>query len=296
MSHGQGAQQGAQQMSMSRSSAPPLAFMQQLMVLVDPHQPERNDALHTAQSACGRWIGLRRLHQNLSKDVLARMLDITADQLLLLETGLATPDLISEAARENLSLRLASNAADRAWAADVIAIALGRIQALNEPTLDRVFNDLEIASMDPEKRDQMLTATLVLQPEPNQEALPEPLDRELLQRYPEMYSVLGVVINGARDIHAALERLRKDDVSIGLLEVGVLLNHMQRERLLVVISEQPDPAYPDEITLTYQATPRGLQTFNAERSRQVVFDAKRAAEKQKQSISISRAGLLDSPG
>ena len=63
--------------------------------------------------------------------------------------------------------------------------------------------------LDPEKRDQMLTATLVLQPEPNQEALPEPLDRELLRRYPEISE--WVFLNLARtqgvDLIVALRTL-----------------------------------------------------------------------------------------
>jgi hypothetical protein len=251
--------------------------MQQLIVLADPHQATRNDALHSAQSACGRWIGLRRLHINLPGNTLAGMIGITPDDLLLIETGLATPQLISEAARESLSLRLVQNPADKAWAADVIAIALGRIDALTEPTLDRVFNELEVASMSPEERDQMLAATLVQQPVSNQAAVLEPIDRSLLQREPTMFTVLEVMLNGADHIHAAWTQLRKNAVSIGLLQVGVLLNHMQRERLVVAVGEQIDPAYPDETIPIYEVTPRGRQTFNAERSRQVVLAATMSA-------------------
>lgn len=278
MSHGQGAQQRAEKMQMSRpSSVPPAAFMKQLMALVDPHQATPNEALRRAQCACGRWIGLRRLHLDLSSDILARMAGITPDDILLIESGLAAPQLIPAVARQHLSVRLAPSRADMAWVADVIAIALGQVEALNEPTLDRVFDDLEAADMSAEDRDRMLATDLAEQPAPNPEAAAEPIDRELLSRERGMFEVLRALVNGASHIPAVLARLQQDSVPTGLAQIGVLINRMQRSGILIAAGELRDPAYPDEAIPIYRVTSKGRLTFNAERTHRLVVEAKASA-------------------
>lgn len=295
MSHSQGEQQGAKKMPATRASAPPPAFLQHLMARVDPHQAARNDALLRAQRACGRWIGLRRLHIGVSSQVLAGMIGATAEDLMLIETGMADPEQISEDARKSLGLRLMQSPADKAWSTDVIAIALGRIEALSEATLDRVFSELEVASISPQARDQMLADNLVLQPTSEHEAL-DMVDHDLLKGEPAMFAVLRVMINGATDIYKAVEQLRKDSVGIGILQVGVLLEHMQRERLIAAIGEQANPSFPDEIILSYQVTARGRRTFNAERTRRLVLEAKGASATSRGQNEDPNAQVLEGSG
>jgi hypothetical protein len=278
MSHGQGAQQRAEKKLMSRpSSAPPAAFMTQLMALVDPHQTTPNEALRRAQGACGRWIGLRRLHLDLSSSTLAGMANITRDDILLIESGLAAPQIISAAARQQLSVLLAPNRTEKAWVADVIAIALGQVEALNELTLNRVFDELEEANMSAEERDRMLATDLAEQPAPNPEAAAEPIDREVFSRERGMFEVLRALVNGASHIPALLARLQQDSPSIGLAQIGVLINRMQRNGIVSAAGELRDPAYPDEAIPIYRVTSKGRHTFNAERTHRLVVEAKVAA-------------------
>jgi hypothetical protein len=220
------------------------------------------------------------------------MAGITRDDILLIESGLAAPQMIPEAARQQLSVLLAPNRNDKAWVADVIGIALGQVEALNEPTLDRVFDELEEAGMSAEDRDRMLATDLAEQPAPNPEAA-EPIDREVFSRERGMFEVLRALVNGASHIPAVLARLQQDSVSIGLAQVGVLINRMQRNGIVIAAGELRDPAYPDEAIPIYRVTSKGRHTFNAERTHRLVVEAKDVAAA---AAAASAAAAENAPG
>jgi len=248
----------------------PAAFLERLMLRINPHQPPLDAALLDAQRACGRWFALRRLRLGLSSEQLAGMADMPVEHLRMLEVGLADAGFVSAAARQRLSTFLKSGQEESGWVAEVIAIAAGQRAAWSAAIVERVLDDLDAADTQA-NRDRALTLELV---EP---ALPE---RPIVAVAPALFEVLRVLIDGESYTYAIWEQVVRRFKHLGIAEVGELLERMRESDLIEEAALRLEPALDDEPLQFYRIAAAGRQAFNAERTRRALREAGKQNETQ----------------
>ncbi|HEX5690024.1 MAG TPA: hypothetical protein VFX76_08475, partial [Roseiflexaceae bacterium] len=136
----------------------PAAFLDRLIDQVDPHQSDTSSS-HAAQSACGRWLALRRLQLGLAGEQVAQSLGLSVDALQLLEAGVADPQLVPAAARRRLAETLARP--DVPWLVEAIDVACGAVAPRAE-LLDRVIAELDVIDAVPAASQQALLDELLV--------------------------------------------------------------------------------------------------------------------------------------
>jgi hypothetical protein len=243
--------------------------MERLMLRIDPHHPPLDAALLDAQRACGRWCALRRLRLKLTSEQLAGMVGIPAEQLRMLEAGLADRDCMPDAARQRMSTFLKSGQEDSAWIAEVVAIAIGRAEALSAAIITPVLDELDAIDTRA-KRDRELTIELVEQPRPERPG--KGVAPSLLEQAPAMFEVLRALIDGESYTYAIWEKVRQRLSRIGIAEIGELLERMRESNLIVESGARLDSALDDEPIQFYRIAAAGRQAFNAERTRRAVLN------------------------
>jgi DNA-binding PadR family transcriptional regulator len=270
-------------------SNPSVAFLDSLLDRLDPHQPARNEQLLRAQQACARWLALRRIHLWLTSLQIAGMADVSIETVRLLETGLANTGSLSESARQNLS-RVLAPYENFAWTEQVIAIALGCSEALSPSVMEQVFDDLEMIA----------SKTLAgAWPQIDVEPPAEPaeagavhdkgrLDLPLLGSEPGMFEVLNILADGDNHNYAIWDQLRERLVDIPLVQVGVLLNTMTKQGLVLAASTRLDGNLDSEPLLLYRLAPKGRQLYNAERTRRSIEHASHTEGQVKTSLPVSQ--------
>lgn len=120
------------------SSAAFTTVISRWMAQNDPTGPALSPATRQARRLCGRWVALRRLMVGLSSETIARDADVSAETLLLLETGLADASMARDDAWIRLFHLLAAHHNDVDWVAVVIDAAIGRRDACDARILAEV--------------------------------------------------------------------------------------------------------------------------------------------------------------
>jgi hypothetical protein len=244
--------------------------MERLLLRVNPHLPPPDAVLIEAQHMCGRWCALRRLRLRLTSEQLAGMVGISAEQLRLLEAGLADADSLPNVARQRMSTFLKSGQEDSAWIAEVLAIALGRAGVLSPTVIAPIVDELDAIDTRA-RRDRELTMELVEQPRPESPGNAPPVSP--LEQAPAMFEVLRVLVDGESYTYAIWEIVRRRLGRIGIAEIGELLERMRESRLIEQSVARLDPALDDEPIQFYRIAVAGRQAFNAERTRKALLEA-----------------------
>lgn len=110
--------------------------------LCDPDTDADARMLRYAQRACGRWLALRRARLGLANTQIIRQTGMSAEALMRLELGLATPEHVSAEAFETLGGMLA-DAGDGDLTTAVAALASGHHDDPDGVVVERVMADLE---------------------------------------------------------------------------------------------------------------------------------------------------------
>jgi hypothetical protein len=227
------------------------------MAQVDLHRQAGDEALRNTRLACARWLALRRLHLDLTSEQLARMTDVSPSAIKLAETGVANAGLVPELDRQRLSERLAMRKEDQGWVGEVIAIALGDPDAMDDLVLERVFEELDAYDTSVATRDTALTVTLAEAPQLN----PDP-QIELEQG---MYEVLHILVNAKapaeRHIYAIWKKVAKLFPSLSMALTGKLLLRMGELDLVKEITGRPDPKLPNIVPRLFEITSGGRKAF-----------------------------------
>lgn len=122
-------------------------FFDHLVDQMDPHSPKHNPTTRQAQIFAGRWLALRRLRLGLASNDLSRQAGLPSSALMLLESGLGDPDLAPESGWHGYAKALARPDLTEGQVAAVVAVALGRSEALDHPMIDRVRSELGLETM-----------------------------------------------------------------------------------------------------------------------------------------------------
>jgi len=255
-------------------AVPPRKFMDRLMAQANPQRPPPDTARLDAQRACGRWFALQRLRLALTAEQLGGMVDLPADDIQLLEAGLAEPGCLSDVASQRLRRLLRQRREDSAWVAQVIAIAAGQTEALDVLVMDRVVAELDDADT-PTQRDRELTMVVVHTPSPPPSAPP---DASQLRENPDMFEILRALSDGESYIYAIWEQVRQRTGSIGIATIVELLERMRADKLIADADERLVPELDSEPLQFYRITDIGRQAFNAERTRRARLKAEQQAD------------------
>lgn len=108
------------------------------MALNDPTGSALSPAMRQARRLCGRWVALRRLLVGLRSETVACEAGVSAETLLLLETGLADAGMAREDAWIRLFHLLAAHHNDVDWVAVVVETAIGLRDACDAHILAEV--------------------------------------------------------------------------------------------------------------------------------------------------------------
>jgi len=251
--------------------------MERLLAHINPHHPPPDRALLDAQRACGRWCALRRLRHRLTSEQLAGMAGVSTEQLGLLEAGLAEAGDLPETARPLLSTFLRSGHEDSAWVAQVIVLASGRAEALSVAVVGPVLDELAMLD-DPSKRELELALELI---EPSQVEQPTvTVDLSAFKHAPAMFEVLQALVDGESYPYAIWEKVHSQLRSVGIAELGELIDQMCASNLIKQTEMRLDPALDDEPLPFYRISSSGRQAWNAERTRRAVQQAESQLEPQ----------------
>lgn len=246
-----------------QSPLPP-AFLNRLVEQINPHtRPQsQNQTLSKAQIMCGRWLTLRRVRVGLSLQQLASMVQVPAESLQLLETGSADDTMISSEVSQNLVMKLAPNREDQHLAAEVVALALGKPDALSVEIIGQVLDDLRAADGEQERK-KVLVAAVKTRPDPVPARVRGIRDYvRILTDEPAMFDalrVLGQGVNHAAGIMSAIQHLpdrSKDPQTKHVTYFADLLNRMITEGLLVKAEQKVAGAYGRKVQ-HYQISSEG---------------------------------------
>ena len=275
MSHARGTTDGPT----PRSATLPAAFMARLLEHINPHRPPPEPALLDAQRACGRWCALRRLRTRVNSEQFAGMVGIPVEQLAWLEAGLAKADDIPGEARQRLTQFLRAQD-DSAWVAQVIALACGQTEALNATVMDRVFAEL-IALDSPTNLDRELAFQLV---DPSSLEQPEEMlvlvDLSDTEHASVIFAVLRSLFEGESYLYAIWEQVHQQLRSIGIAELGELLDEMCASDLIEHTETRLEPSLDEEPLPFYKISAVGRQVFNAERTRRAIQNPEAQAQQK----------------
>jgi transcriptional regulator with XRE-family HTH domain len=148
----------------------PSAFLDRLIAHTDPRAPTGDPP--ACQALAGRWLALRRLQSGLAREQIGERTGISATALLLLESGLADPSIVSvdqaTALARSLYAGSANQQVDRA-----LAIALGQLDPANAEALAEIEDDLSFTLM----RDSALAIRSLRQAPPTEQQRRRRADR-----------------------------------------------------------------------------------------------------------------------
>jgi len=303
MSQDREATQGAQQAAMTKQQSPPLspAFLNHLVAHVDPHRhPPPNATLRSAQIACSRWVALRRLRVGLSRQQLANMTGLTAETIMLIETGVADVALIPPEARQLLVTKLAVNREEQGLASEALAIALGQIEALSVITMDRVIDDLGVTTGEHEHK-EALKAEVADAPDPVPAVPARPIGTyvALLKAEPTMFDALRVLGEGVNHAAAILESIQalpdrsRSKQAAHRTHFASMLDRMIEEGLIIKIGRKPLPGAPGRSTQHFQITDEGRYALRVvERHRAIEAVQKTASTGENNPVPGTSTGPL----
>lgn len=270
-----GSTEGHGSLPMTRHSTnPPPLFMDRLMARVDPHQPARpDDSLVEAQSACGRWFALRRLHIGLSSKQVANLADVPVENILLLESGLGDSSSLGESARHNLSRHLSMQKSEHDWIKRVIAAAQGYPDALDDSVLAPVLAYLD--AVDTGALDRVAAE----EPAPVETTATAPSQGISLEGDRDRFEVLLALGEQENYVYAVWERIHENHAGLGLGEVGLLIDSLI-DSGLIEEKEDPliDPSLDSEPLQIYRITGAGWRALEAEQRRRQAEQRRRQAE------------------
>lgn len=200
-------------------------------------------AMRELRRSCGRWLMLRRLRRGLSLEDVARRVGADAQQLRLLELGLADQPLLADEVWRRLSLVLEGDQRDFERVAAVLELTLGRGELPDLAWAEALEADLGAVEQTPASTDLQLL----------QEAdrLVQEVSRGKLPRH-NVVLVLQVLRQAfdrpleLADIKLQIEKIAQ--VSLNLADLPDLLERLRDDQLVKRIEGDPP---------TYRITPRG---------------------------------------
>jgi DNA-binding PadR family transcriptional regulator len=237
----------------------PASFFDRLVDRVDPHQLSTDRSLD-AQSACGRWLALRRLELELPGEQAAQLAGLSLDALQLLEAGLADATLVPAPRRRRLAELLARP--DAPWLAEVVDIAIGAAAPRDE-LLDQVIAELDLVDSLPAASRQALFDELLAAPglamQPEQAA--QPTDD------PALFEMMSLLAEANRHTYAIWEVLNQRYGRVGLANVGVLVMQMLERQWIAEAEQRLEPELDDEPLQYYRLTAAGRRVLETELER-----------------------------